>query len=164
MFGMLSGSFVFGLLSDNLGRKPTMLIGIIILSVSGSASAIFTTSFVFFAIMRFFSGVGQIATYMNAFMLVVEYVGSSYRIFTGTLIAVPFPLGGLIVGIISWFGVRNWRHLQLIFSAPLILLFFVLWWFVPESPRWLSAKGTMNNLEVFVYNIVFLCTTNSSFK
>ena len=85
MFGMLIGSFVFGLLADNFGRKPALLMGITLLSVSGSASAIFTTSFEFFAVMRFFSGMGQMATFMNAFTLVVEYVGSSYRIFTGTI-------------------------------------------------------------------------------
>lgn len=36
MAGMLVGSFVFGWLSDRIGRKPTMMIALIILSIGGS--------------------------------------------------------------------------------------------------------------------------------
>lgn len=48
--------------------------------------------------------------------------------------------GGLIVGIIAWLGIRNWRVLMLVCSAPAALL-PLLWFVIPESPRWLIAKG-----------------------
>ena len=52
---------------------------------------------------------------------------------------IPF-LGGLLVGILSWAGIRNWRWLMGILSAPAALL-SLLYFIIPESPRWLLAKG-----------------------
>lgn len=37
-----------------------------------------------------------------------------------------------------WF--RNWRHLQLAVTAP-VLVFLSMIYFVPESPRWLISQG-----------------------
>ena len=48
--------------------------------------------------------------------------------------------GGLIVGLLAWAGVRNWRTLMLVCSAPTGLI-ALLWFAIPESPRWLIAKG-----------------------
>ena len=101
MFGMLAGSFIFGVLADKVGRKPTLIAGAMFLSVSGSVSAIFTSSFPMFAALRFFSGMGHMGTFLITFTLAIEYVGSSSRELTGILIEVPFASGGLLVGILS---------------------------------------------------------------
>ena len=49
-------------------------------------------------------------------------------------------IGGLLVGILSWAGIRNWRILMLVLSTPAALL-SLLYFILPESPRWLLAKG-----------------------
>ncbi len=89
---------------------------------------------------RFLSGVGHTGCFMSAFGLSVEYTGPRHRVLFGCLIEVPFAVGGLVVGLLSWAGIRNWRYLQLVCSSPWILL-ASYWWLVPESPRWLIAKG-----------------------
>ena len=45
----------------------------------------------------------------------------------------------MIVGLEAYF-VRKWVHLQLVAYAP-IILGCLLWFPLPESPRWLLAKG-----------------------
>ena len=48
----------------------------------------------------------------------------------------------MIVGIVAWAGVRDWQILMLVCTTPAILAAF-LWFVVPESPRWLIAKGNI---------------------
>lgn len=55
-------------------------------------------------------------------------------------------LGGLTVGILSWAGIRNWRILMLVCSAPTILITSFRF-IIPESPRWLIAKGKIEELK-----------------
>ena len=67
---------------------------------------------------------------------------------------IPFS-GGLLVGILSWAGIRNWRWLMGILSAPAALL-SLLYFIIPESPRWLLAKG--NKYKCKIYNIHVIIT------
>ena len=88
---------------------------------------------------RFISGLGHVGTFMTTFSLSLEYVGASHRTLFGILIETPFALGGLVVGLVSWAGVRRWQTLSLVLSAPNLLL-LAYWWLLPESPRWLIGK------------------------
>ena len=63
---------------------------------------------------RFISGLGHVGTFMTTFSLALEYVGPKYRTFTGIIIETPFSLGGLVVGLVSWAGVRRWQTLTLV--------------------------------------------------
>ena len=51
-----------------------------------------------------------------------------------------------MVGILSWAGLRNWRILMLVCSAPAIVITSVPF-ILPESPRWLIAKGKVEQLK-----------------
>ena len=50
---------------------------------------------------------------MMAFNLALECVGPKYRTIFGILIETPFAIGGLIVGLVSYAGIREWRLLAL---------------------------------------------------
>ena len=62
---------------------------------------------------RFISGMGHVGTFMMAFNLALECVGPKYRTLFGILIETPFAIGGLIVGLVSYAGVRDWKLLAL---------------------------------------------------
>ena len=62
---------------------------------------------------RFMSGMGHVGTFMMSFNLALECVGPKYRTVFGILIETPFAIGGLIVGLVSWAGVRDWKLLTL---------------------------------------------------
>jgi len=81
-----------------------------------------------------------------SFTLSVEYIGREKQAFCGCLIEIPFASGGLLVGILSWAGIRNWRILMLVLSTPAALL-SLLYFILPESPRWLLAKGKIEQLD-----------------
>ena len=59
------------------------------------------------------SGMGHVGTFMMSFNLALECVGPKYRTVFGILIETPFAIGGLIVGLVSWAGVREWKLLTL---------------------------------------------------
>ena len=67
------------------------------------------------------------------------------RLSTTRAISRP-TLGGLIVGLLSWAGIRDWRTLQLVCSTPALLLLSYQW-LIPESPRWLLAVKKFERLE-----------------
>jgi hypothetical protein len=55
------------------------------------------------------------------------------------MIQAPFAVGESILGLVA-VGIRDWKTLQIVCSVPifaLLLLYFIL----PESPRWLIATG-----------------------
>ena len=138
MLGMLFGSFGIGAISDKYGRMNALMLSISLVSGSGFLGA-FMTDAHGFGFFRFLTGIGGIGCFMVTFVICVEYVGAKYTMLTGILIEVPFAIGEGILGLEAYF-IRDWFTLQIVAYAPLILL-LGLWFLVPESPRWLLAKG-----------------------
>jgi len=155
MIGMLVGSFGFGWLSDFGGRKSTLMLGLVILAIGGSIPYLINpnpANYYVLVISRFISGLGHVGTFMMSFSLALEYVGPEYRTLFGILIETPFAIGGLIVGLVSWAGFRDWQFLSLVLSVPNIILLLPCWWLLPESPRWLIAKNKMEHLMKVLQN------------
>ena len=57
-----------------------------------------------------------------------------YTTFIGIAIEIPFALGEMLLGLEAYY-IRDWRTLQMVAYLPLLAL-LVLWFLVPESPRW----------------------------
>ena len=57
-----------------------------------------------------------------------------YTTFIGIAIEIPFALGEMLLGLEAYY-IRDWRTLQMVAYLPLLAL-LVLWWLVPESPRY----------------------------
>ena len=74
-----------------------------------------------------------------AFVMVIEYSGLKFTMFVGIVLAIPFAIGELILGLEAYY-IRDWRTLQTVSSLPWIILVPIVWFLVPESPRWLIAK------------------------
>jgi len=154
MVGMLIGSFIFGWMSDVGGRKSTMMVGLVILTIGGCLPYFIApklSNYYVLVIARFISGMGHVGTFMMSFNLALEYVGPKYRTMFGILIETPFAMGGLVVGLVSYAGVRDWQLLTLVLSAPNLLL-LSYWVLLPESPRWLIAKNKTEQLMIVLQN------------
>ena len=59
-----------------------------------------------------------------------------YTTFIGIAIEIPFALGEMLLGLEAYY-IRDWRTLQMVAYLPLLAL-LVLWWLVPESPRYVK--------------------------
>lgn len=66
-------------------------------------------------------------------------MGPNYRSFVTVLTCMFYTLGLMMLSGITYL-IRDWVYLGVATSAPFFLYYFY-WFFLPESPRWLLAKG-----------------------
>lgn len=157
LIGCLAGAVLSGWMSDRFGRKRLLILAaaLFVIASLGTGSSNSLTSFVIFRIL---GGIGiGLASNLSP-MYIAEVTPAKIRgafvslnqltIVIGILlaqlinwrIAEQVPSGSTIQEIaFSWNGQIAWRHMFLACAIP-AAMFFILMWFVPESPRWL-AKG-----------------------
>ncbi|MBN3283311.1 S22A5 protein, partial [Polyodon spathula] len=143
--GVLCGSFISGQLSDRYGRK-VVLFGTMGVQTCFSVIQVLAPNWGAFCVLFFIVGMGQISNYVAAFVLGTEILGKSARVLYSTLgVCLFFAIGYMLLPLFA-FCIRDWRTLQLALSVP-GFLYIPLWWFIPESPRWLLSQGRVEEAE-----------------
>ncbi|XP_045626153.2 carcinine transporter [Procambarus clarkii] len=138
--GGIIGVYVFGTVSDRLGRRVSFLMCLALEQVFGLVTA-FAPDFYSWAVCRFLVGLTVPAIYQIPFIISLELVGPSYRSFV-TVMTCLFYVGGMLLLAVLAYFVRNWVHLCIVTSLP-FFSYVIYWWFLPESPRWLLSKGRL---------------------
>ena len=69
----------------------------------------------------------------------MEIIGGDWKTYLGIGLMFPWATGYSTLPLLAYY-VPNWQHLQLALTLPLPI-FAVLYWFLPECPRWLLTKG-----------------------
>ena len=85
------------------------------------------------------------------FVWMMEHVGGKYKTILGAAPHYNFGFWGLMTAVFAYL-LPHWRHLQLLFSLPLIVL-LPAYWFLPESSRWLLANGRREEAEEIIKRI-----------
>lgn len=136
--GYFISSTLFGYLADKYGRRLIIAVCNVIAVVS-AVICIFSTSFLMFAICRFFISVGVTAVDNIAFVLTMEIISPKYRSDYGIGTYFGWSMGYLILPLFAWI-LRDWLWIHIVITLP---SFFLLstWWLLPESPRWLLSQG-----------------------
>ncbi|XP_007941927.2 solute carrier family 22 member 4 [Orycteropus afer afer] len=143
--GVLLGSFVSGQLSDRFGRK-NILFTTMAVQTGFSFLQIFSINWEMFTVLFVIVGMGQISNYVVAFILGTEILGKSVRIIFSTLgVCTFFAVGYMLLPLFAYF-IRDWRMLLLALTVPGVLC-VPLWWFIPESPRWLISQKKIKEAE-----------------
>ena len=139
--GYLFGAIIFGTLSDRIGRKKTLILASCVFSV-GTLLAYFSHSIQSLILIRIFTGFGIGGAVPCAITLTSEYSPLKGRgkyvsvMYSGFLIGIVF--GGYAAGVMLQY--LNWRWLFVLgFLAP-VLAIILVWYKLPESARWLSAR------------------------
>ncbi|XP_004408307.1 PREDICTED: solute carrier family 22 member 4 isoform X1 [Odobenus rosmarus divergens] len=146
--GVLLGSFVSGQLSDRFGRK-SILFTTMAVQTGFSFLQIFSINWEMFTILFVIVGMGQISNYVVAFILGTEILGKSVRILFSTLgVCTFFAVGYMLLPLFAYF-IRDWRMLLLALTVPGVLC-IPLWWFIPESPRWLISQRRFREAESII--------------
>ncbi len=141
--GAIAGALIFGSLSDAWGRKAQMIIGTFI---CGAAAALIgfvpDGAWQLFALLRFVVGLGLTAAVVPCLTIVVELTPTRHRTFVTSFYVAFATAGGLLSSITSaaLLAAIGWRGMAML--GILVAVVGVLaWLFVPESVRWLTAKG-----------------------
>ncbi|MBK8625683.1 MAG: sugar porter family MFS transporter [Saprospiraceae bacterium] len=146
LWGTVIGAMFGGIPTDRIGRKPTLIaIGLLYL-VSAIGSGLATDPWVF-AFFRFIGGLGVGASTVAAPIFISEISPAKDR---GKLVALyQFNIVfGILMAFISnfllkEFGSEPWRWMVGIEAVP-ALIYFLLVFIIPESPRWLiTVKGNI---------------------
>lgn len=149
--GWATGGILGGLAGDRLGRRKTMIIGIVLYSISTTLSAA-TSSFVPLALTRFFTGVGIGAEWGVGTSLLQEVWPERWRTKGAGLLQSGFSVGGLLISglwivVGSTFGL-SWRWMYLFGIAPLVIVAFVHR-SIPESTRWVHQRSKKDQEALF---------------
>ncbi len=159
LIGSIIGVLMAGKLSDKWGRKLTMIVAALFFSVSGLACAL-VSNFESLVIARMLGGIGiGIVSIVSPLYIseisIAEYRGrlvSLYQLavtigFLGAYLAnfqlLHFSQSGAELGSLLMqkiFVSEVWRAM-LGFSGIPAILFLVILFIIPESPRWLIVQG-----------------------
>ncbi|MGI5168224.1 MFS transporter [Spirillospora sp. CA-253888] len=145
--GMLLGALVSGWLADRVGRVRMVALGVLITGLSSLAIA-FAPDFGWLVALRFVQGLGIGGEVPVAATYVSEIAKSRHRGRFVLLYELVFPAGLLTATLVAAWVVPHWgwRALFVIGAVP-ALIFAFLQRGVPESPRWLAAKGRLEEAD-----------------
>ncbi|XP_066144078.1 carcinine transporter [Euwallacea fornicatus] len=132
------GVYFFGFLNDRIGRKKTFFLCLTTLIIGGLMTAL-APDFWWWAGSRLVVGLTIPAIYQIPFIISLELVGPNYRSFITVLTCLFYTVGLMMLAGITYL-IRDWVYLSLSTSLPFIL-YYLYWFYLPESPRWLLAKG-----------------------
>jgi MFS family permease len=150
LVGMFIGSNLTGKYSDSFGRRPGVILSLI-LTVVGGLAATFATTFTMILIARFVVGLG-VGSAPVALTLFTEFLPttsaststSENRGRSLIIFFLFFSVGALFESLVAWATLSTfyrWRALLLVSALPSLLLLMVTPTWLPESPRWLIARS-----------------------
>jgi len=147
--GILVGALSAGPIGDRVGRKPLLVVSLIIFGLASIASA-YSPSLLMLTITRFFTGLGIGGAFPGAASLAGDYAPHRRRALMIMLSFTGAPLGGFLGGQIVALWLLPQFGWQSIFIAggvfPLILVPALLIW-LPESPRFLAHKANPSSRD-----------------
>jgi MFS transporter, AAHS family, 4-hydroxybenzoate transporter len=143
--GIMVGALSAGPIGDRFGRKPLLLVSLIIFGLASVFSA-FAGSLLMLSVMRFFTGLGIGGAFPGAATLTGDYAPHRLR---ATLIMASFtgaPMGGFLAGQTAGFllPIFGWQSVFIIGGVVPLAMVVVLALWLPESPRFLAAKETLS--------------------
>jgi AAHS family 4-hydroxybenzoate transporter-like MFS transporter len=152
LIGFLFGAMGHGMVADRYGRRNTLLAGLWIINVMTLLTAMFATDFASFCGLRFLTGLGLGVllplgtTYINE--LAPQRVSNSFSLWGVTF---GWSLGGVVAGLVGVFLTPTYGWQILYFAGTMsIPLTLVVHAVLPESPKFLAARGRVEELRALM--------------
>jgi putative MFS transporter len=150
--GAICGSLISGSLGDVFGRKMQTVLGTLICGIcAGCIGLLPTGAWIGLAVLRFLVGFGLAAGVTPALTIVVEQTPTRWRTGMTSFFVVFASAGTLLAGFTSatLLHAFGWRGVAMTgFVAVGVGL--LVWALVPESVRWLAARGRFTEAQAGV--------------
>jgi sugar porter (SP) family MFS transporter len=152
LIGTVTGALISGRPADRYGRKPILFViaALYVITAAGSALSENVASFIIF---RFLGGIGVGASSVVAPMYIAEISPAKIR---GRMTAMfQFNvISGILIAYVSNFLLRDagsepWRWMLGVAGIP-ALLFLLLLFLIPESPRFLIKIGKISSARAIL--------------
>jgi SHS family lactate transporter-like MFS transporter len=166
------GAFLFGMMADRFGRRPTLMVDIIAYSVFELSSA-FAPSLKVFLITRALFGIAMGGEWGVGAALAFETLPAEGRGFFSGLLQEGYAVGYLMAALVFGTAFRfvGWRGMFVIGALPALLVIYIRTK-VDESPAWVqgrvakkaegeSGTGILTYLGTFAFLIVLMFAFNS---
>jgi len=165
------GAFLFGLMADRFGRRPTLMVDIIAYSVFELGSA-FAPSLKIFLITRALFGIAMGGEWGVGAALAFETLPAEGRGFFSGLLQEGYVVGYLLAALVfgTLFPIFGWRGMFVIGALPAFLVIYIRTK-VEESPAWLQGqvarkqshlgKDIVRHFGSFLFLVVLMFAFNS---
>jgi len=146
--GMLIGALVAGAVTDAVGRRRIVLVGIAWFSLATALCAL-APSPGLLGLFRFLAGLGLGGVLPSAIALTVEYAPRGRRQLYNAVMFAGYSVGGVLAAVLALALVtgHGWRIMFWIGVVPLVLVLPLAVRYLPESAGYLLARGRRAEAE-----------------
>src|SRR5688572_21377449 len=148
IIGMGIGSVALGGIADRIGRRPTIL-GCLVVMTAGMSLATTANNVTEMSLYRFFTGlgIGGVLAAINA--VAAEFANDRRRNLCVTAMAAGYPLGAVFGGLIATHLLAdgNWRSVFAFGAIATAVCIPLVFWLLPESISYLVQRRTSHALE-----------------
>jgi putative MFS transporter len=141
--GMLVGAFCFGRIADRIGRRPALMLAVVIDAACGVASA-FAPSLGWLMVLRFLTGIGVGGTLPVDYTMLAEFLPRDRRGRWLVLLESFWALGTICLALLALAAATHgddaWRIIFFVTGIP-ALVGVIPRMYVPESPLFLNRNG-----------------------
>jgi SHS family lactate transporter-like MFS transporter len=162
------GAYVFGRLADRFGRRPVLMIDVLLYSVIGFASA-FAPNLLVLLVLRALFGIAMGGEWGIGASLTMETIPEKSRGFVSGLLQSGYPTGYFIASAVYGvlFPLVGWRGVFMASAVPALLVLFIRR-NVPESPSWKPSTarehGTLAVLKAHWPRVLFAVALMTAFN
>jgi MFS family permease len=155
--GMLVGALVFGPLADRLGRRKLFMVTLCIYVVATVLTG-FSWDFASLAAFRFLTGIGIGGEYGAINSAIEEFIPPRFRGRVDGAINASWNIGAIVASAaafaaLSLLPTGGWR-VVFWFGAIVAVAVLVVRSSLPESPRWLAARGRIDEARAVVSRLL----------
>ena len=163
------GAFLFGIMADRFGRRPTLMLNITFYSVVEFLSG-FAPSLNALIILRGLYGIAMGGEWGVGAALTMETIPAKTRGIVSGLLQAGYPSGYLLAAVLygTAYHFLGWRGMFMVGALPALLVLFIRR-NVEESPAWQQRSAQSNGMgatlrgrwKLFIYVIVLMTAFNS---
>jgi len=142
------GAYIFGRAADRWGRRPTLMVDVLLYSFIELASG-FAPNLTTLLMLRAIFGIAMGGEWGVGASLTMESIPPHARGFVSGLLQSGYPTGYFLASIVYGllFQYIGWRGMFMVGVIPALLVFYIRRK-VPESPSWKPATSASSTLAI----------------